>query len=70
MTCMWIEVPKEEERPRRKAEEEIDADSLVESGIEEVSMLHEVDNRLRDKEDAKEDDSQIKEASNVGLVEC
>lgn len=62
-------VPQEEERPCDGAKEEILANFLIEGGVQEVAVIYEVDDRLRDKEYCEKDDSKIEESSDGGSIE-
>ena len=66
---MMFPVPQEEEGPIAYAEDESDFEIVVECGFEEVAMVDEVDDWLRDKEDEGEDDCEIKKSSELGCVE-
>lgn len=62
---MMFPVPQEEKGPIAYAEDKSDFEIVVECGFEEVAMVDEVDDWLRDKEDEGEDDCEIKKSSEL-----
>ena len=60
-----LEIPEEEKRPIDYAEDEVDFELVIESGLEEVAVIDEVDNRLCDEEDDSEDESKVVQTSEL-----
>ena len=58
-------IPEEEEWPIDYAENEVDFELVIESGLEEVAVINEVDNRLCDEEDDSEDESKVVQSSEL-----
>ena len=58
-------IPEEEEWPIDYAEDEVDFELVIESGLEEVAVIDEIDNRFCDEEDDSEDESKVVQSSEL-----
>ena len=58
-------IPEEEEWPIDYAEDEVDFELVIESGLEEVAVIDEIDNRFCDEEDDSEDESKVVQTSEL-----
>ena len=58
-------IPEEEERPIDYTEDEVDFELVIESGLEEVAVIDEIDNRLCDEEDDSEDEFKVVQTSEL-----